>query len=135
MINGFMKELIKQAHLNGNYTSHNIRSTCITTLDNSGFEARHITAISSHKSEATIKTYSTKCPEKKRKEMYDALNQSVIPKKRKVAETASKPPEKDDLPTINFEDVADLSGDLNKNNNNNEDFPPNFKLVPFETDQ
>ena len=63
----FMKTLILNAKLStSGYTNHSIRATCIGTLDNSGFEARHITAISSHKNESTIKTYSTKCPEKKR---------------------------------------------------------------------
>ena len=36
------------------YTNHSIRVTCISKLDMCGFEARHITAISSHKSESTI---------------------------------------------------------------------------------
>ena len=74
----FMKTLSKEANLSSNrYTNHSIRSTCITRLDNNGFEARHITAISSHKSESTIREYSVKCPENKRKEMFDALEQDI----------------------------------------------------------
>ena len=132
-LNSFMKILIKEAGLAGeNYTNHSIRSTCITTLDKSGFEARHITAISSHKSESTIKTYSTKCPENKKKEMYEALNKSVIPKKRKIQETNPSPLKEQDLPTINYTDIANL----NTNNNNNKgNLPANFQLIPFESDE
>ena len=64
----FMKILVKSAGLEMDiYTNHSIRATSIGTLDNKGFEARHITAISSHKNENTIKTYSTKCPENKKR--------------------------------------------------------------------
>ena len=50
-INSFMKTLTIAAKLEYNeYTKYSIRATCIGTLDEKGFEARHITAISSHKS-------------------------------------------------------------------------------------
>ena len=131
-----MKTISKNADLDGkNYTNHSIRSTCITTLDTSGFEARHITAISSHKNESTIKTYSAKCPESKRKEMYDALNKSVVPKKRKIEATVSKTPQEESyLDTINIKDLASMDMNVNSNNSNNEPLPANFQLVPFEDD-
>ena len=67
-IESFMKTLAKNANLtNLEYTNHLIRSTVITNLDKHGFEARHITAVSGHKSEATIKEYSVKCPDVKKK--------------------------------------------------------------------
>ena len=70
----FMKNLCEEANLlSKEYTNHSIRATCISHLDTSGFEARHIAALSSHKSEATIREYSVKCPENKRKEMFNAL--------------------------------------------------------------
>ena len=69
-----MKQLCVDAKLSRlDYTNHSIRSTCITNLDKYGFEARHITAVSGHKSEATVKEYSVKCPENKKREMYDAF--------------------------------------------------------------
>ena len=82
----FMKTLIKEASLETDiYTNHSIRTTCIETLDNKGFEAHHITAISSYKNESTIKTYSVKCPENKKRERererYEALNESVVLKR------------------------------------------------------
>ena len=74
-----MKGLSERAKLSKNYTNHCIRSTCITNLDDSGFEARHITAVSGHKSETTIKNYSVKCPDKKKRQMSDALSERFLP--------------------------------------------------------
>ena len=52
----FMKTLAEEANLISRvYTNHSIRSTCISRLDENGFEARHITALTSHKSESTIR--------------------------------------------------------------------------------
>ena len=98
-----MKFLHKNITLEGNYTNHSIRATVITTLDNKGFEARHIITLSLHKNESTIKDYSTKCPENKRKEMFNSLNDAIVPKKsRKIlpktpSATVPKAPE---IPTI-----------------------------------
>ena len=53
MLERFMKlSLSKNVKLEGSYMNHSIRATVISTLDRDGFEARHITALSSHKSEA-----------------------------------------------------------------------------------
>ena len=141
-INSFMKTFIKDAQLETNmYTNHSIRATCIHTLDKNSFEARHITAISGHKNEATIRTYSTKCPENKKRQMYEALKDSVIAKKPKTEPTAtvSKPSEEEntqDLQTINVNDLQDLQVDMNVNqNNNNTELPANFQLMPFEFEQ
>ena len=40
------------------YANHGLRAICITTLDQNGFEARHIMAVSGQKSEANIRSYS-----------------------------------------------------------------------------
>ena len=39
------------------YTNHSIRATAVTILDKCGYEARHIMAVSSHKSESSIRSY------------------------------------------------------------------------------
>ena len=39
-----LKNISKQANLSRLYTNHSIRSTSVTILDKSGFEARHIMA-------------------------------------------------------------------------------------------
>ena len=142
-INSFMKTLIKEAKLETSlYTNHSIRATCIHTLDKNSFEARHITAISGHKNESTVKTYSTKCPENKKREMYEALKDSVIAKKPKIEASATIPKPVDDydtqaLPTINVKELEDVQVDMNvnQNNNNPQDFPANFQLIPFEFEQ
>ena len=137
----FMKTLIKNARLETDiYTNHSIRATCIGTLDDNGFEARHITAISSHKNESTIKTYSTKCPEKKKREMYEALNAAVVPKKAKInaPATVSKPPApQDNFPTINMDHLLPQENmEIAENQKQNSaKLPPTFELMPFEDDE
>ena len=82
---GFIKELCKDAKLiSHEYTNHSIRNTCISCLDDSGFEARHITALTSFKSENTIKEYSVCCPEHKKKVMFDALAQPLQKQKNQT---------------------------------------------------
>ena len=49
-----MKQISKQARLSKDYTNHSIRATAVTILDKSGFEARHIMALSGHRSESSI---------------------------------------------------------------------------------
>ena len=74
----FMKlSICKNVHLDGDYTNHSICVTVIETLDNAGFEARHIIKLTSHKSESTVKEYARKCPENKRKAMFQSLSNAM----------------------------------------------------------
>ena len=73
-LENFIQTLSKNAGLSKVYTNHYIRSTVITNLDAFGFEACHTTAVSELKSENTIKSYSTKCPNVKKRQMSDALS-------------------------------------------------------------
>ena len=57
-LSSMMKTISSDAGLSQIYTNHCIRATCITTLDNNGFEARHIMSITGHKSETSIRAYS-----------------------------------------------------------------------------
>ena len=57
-----MKQISKQANLSKMYTNHSIRATAVTILDKSGqsgFEARHIMAVSGHKDESSLRSYCT----------------------------------------------------------------------------
>ena len=92
--------LSKSVKLDGTYTNHSIRATVITTLDRQGFEAHHIIQLSSHKSESTVKEYSTKCPENKRKEMFDSLTNAMQPKNKKC-----KPSGQPALANIDINDI------------------------------
>ena len=107
----FMKlSLVKSVSLSQEYTNHSIRATVISTLDAAGFEARHIITLSSHKSESTIKEYSTKCPENKKREMFESLSNAMKPKSKKPKQnhaptaTVSKDPEEIQS-EINIQDV------------------------------
>ena len=55
-----MKNISREAKLSKCYTNHSIRTTPVTILDKSGFEARHIMAVSGHKNndEGSIRSYS-----------------------------------------------------------------------------
>ena len=67
MLENFMKDISVDARLSTIYTNHSIRATCITNLDNSGKEARHIMAVSGHKSESSIRSYARSSLGQKRK--------------------------------------------------------------------
>ena len=118
MLERFMKlSICKDVKLSRDYTNYSIRATVITKLDEAGFEARHIITLSSHKSESTIKQYSTKCPENKKREMFDSLSNAIQPakKKREVAEIVSNPTETQGL------DIIDVKQNL-----------PNFNIEPID---
>ena len=66
----FMRFLSENAKLSKIYTNHSIRATVITNLSNSGYEARHIIAVTGHKSESTVKQYATKCPDAKKEKCH-----------------------------------------------------------------
>ena len=53
-----MKNISQEAKLSKCYTNHSIRATAVSILDKSGFEARHIMAVSGHKNETSIRSYS-----------------------------------------------------------------------------
>ena len=130
----FMKYLSSDAKLSMTYTNHSIRATVITTLDKCGFEARHITAISGHKNESTIKTYSTKCPESKKREMNDTLKRAVNQPKKIKCETVPNP----SLPTLNVQDLEKMGITTDTTDaddgSSKVDLPPNFELMPFDDD-
>lgn len=60
-----MKTLSSKAKLSRVYTNHCLRATSITLLD--GYEARHVMAISGHKSESSIRSYARTSSEQKAK--------------------------------------------------------------------
>ena len=76
-----MKTISKEAKLSAVYMNHSIRSTCLTKLDEAGFEVCHIQAISGHRSEKSIKAYSRKCLDNKKRQMVEALD--IVPPQKK----------------------------------------------------
>ena len=69
-----MVKISKLAKLSKTYTNHCLRATAITHLDAGGFEARHIMRASGHRSEASIRSYSSRLTESKQREMSNCLS-------------------------------------------------------------
>jgi hypothetical protein len=74
----FMANVSRRAGLSVRYTNHCIRATCITTLYHKGVEARHIMGISGHKSENSIRSYSERLSEDKKRHISDILSENVM---------------------------------------------------------
>ena len=74
-----MKTISLEAGLSQLYTNHCIRATCVTTLDDNGFEARHIMSVTGHKSESSIRAY-TKTKLGTKRKMANALIAPTIKK-------------------------------------------------------
>ena len=87
-----MKRMSQEAGLSQLYTNHCIRATCITTLDDEGFEDRHIMSVSGHKNAQSIRAYS-RTGEKMRKKMFDALSNALKPPQaeKKLEPSSSTP--------------------------------------------
>ena len=88
----FIGVLSKNLHLSNHYTNHCIRATGMTLLNEQGFEAHHICAVSSHKSEVTIHNYGVKCPDAKKRAMSDSLAKALVPSVPEKKPKASEPP-------------------------------------------
>ncbi len=108
----FMSKLSTSLALSQHYTNHCIRATGMTILNEEGFEARHICALSSHKNESTVRNYAVKCPVPKKKQMCDTLAIAMeIPAKKAKTETVSKPPEQNQFPEDPLLQEFDLDDD------------------------
>jgi hypothetical protein len=68
-----MATISTSSNLSTIYTNHSIRASCITALDQAGFEARHICRVSGHKSENSIRSYSERLSEEQSRNISDQL--------------------------------------------------------------
>ena len=55
------------------YINHSIRATMITKLDKSGYEAQHIMAVSGHRNESSIRSYSSNKLEREEENVTDII--------------------------------------------------------------
>ena len=69
-LNETMKNLSTNAKFSHIYTNHCIHASVVISLDSKGFEAFHIMATTRHKCERSIKSYVSRCPEKKKKRSF-----------------------------------------------------------------
>lgn len=57
-IGEMMPAISTNARLSQRYTNHSLRATTVHKLDSNDFSGRHITSITGHKSESSLKTYT-----------------------------------------------------------------------------
>jgi hypothetical protein len=81
VLNAMMMCISKLAGLSRVYSSHSIRATCITVLDDSGIEARHIMRVSGHRNEASIRSYASRLDDRKKRQISDCISHAVAQKK------------------------------------------------------
>ena len=76
---GTMTSTISQrAKLSKRYTNHSIRATCITRLDDAGFESRKLMRISGHRSEMSLKSYSSRLSVQDKRIISDTLSDAAL---------------------------------------------------------
>ena len=81
---GFMASLSVEYKLSKKYTNHCVRSTCITQLDHHGIESRHIMEVSGHKSETSIKSYSKRLSDDKKRQISEILSENIPAKRTNI---------------------------------------------------
>ena len=108
-IGGLLTKLSTDAKLSKNYTNHCVRATCVTLLDRSGFEARHIMTVSGHKKVESIQSYANVTSNAKKREMSESLASAMImsPKRNKTTETDKIP--NNDIQNMSFRELLELS--------------------------
>lgn len=84
-----MKKLSIAAKLSCVCTNHSIRATALTILDEGGYEARHIMALSGCKSENSIKCYASQTSFSTKRKMLETLSESLNNKKTVTIITAT----------------------------------------------
>ena len=107
-----MAEISKIAHLSTIYTNHSVRATSITVMDIGGITGRHIMKVSGHRSEASLKSYSNRVSDRKKREISDILSNAIT----SVVENETVPEIRNTTCTIN----------------NKENIPENQPIPPEE---
>ncbi|KAL9978416.1 hypothetical protein ACROYT_G015929 [Oculina patagonica] len=80
-----MKKLSIAAKLSFMYTNHSIKATALSILDECGYEARHIMALSGHRSESSIRSYASQTSLSTKRKMSETLTESLNNKKTATA--------------------------------------------------
>ena len=74
-----MAKISTSAKLSATYSNHGVRATCITMLDDSGIEGRHIMRVSGHKNEASIRSYACQLNDQKKRQISDTIANALHP--------------------------------------------------------
>jgi len=83
-----MSSISKELKLSQKYTNHCIRATAVSLLDECNFKARQTMRVSGHKSESSIRSYSRRLPEVKKKEISHALSSACSVETLETTSTA-----------------------------------------------
>ena len=116
-----MGVLSDHLELGHHYTNHCIHAIGMTLLNEQGFEARHICAMSSHKNESTIRSYAVQCPNPKKWEMSEALGSVLQPTKIPKVQENTPLPQEPMLEDIDWESddmLVKVLEDIEKQNAN-----------------
>ena len=70
----FMKNISATAGLHQQYTAHCLHATAIQTMNDAGYEARHIMFMSGHRNEASIRSYNRGCSTSQKKSISNTLS-------------------------------------------------------------
>jgi len=81
-----LKTICNQAGVMTDYSNHSIRATSITVLDVRKFSNRDIMSVSGHKSESSLKSYTSRVSTERKHEMSNALLDAVVPQQKQNAE-------------------------------------------------
>ena len=115
-----MKSLSEAAELSKLYTNHCIRRSVVDTPDENEFKARHIMAHTGHKSESSIRQYTSKCPPKIRRKMAKCLAEQLEPPakitKPTPSSTVSVNPDNVQNKTVSNNAIVATDSDNNDNN-------------------
>ena len=84
----YMSQISQKAKLSVEYKNHDIRTTACVEMDKSGANPREICSFSGHKDERSLKSYISKTPLKRKKEISKTLHQ--FGKSKKLTKTQDK---------------------------------------------
>ena len=100
-----MVKISEYGNLSRKYKNHSVRATSITVLDTAGISGRHITKVSGHKSEGSLKSYSHHVSDAKKREISDVFSKALCSDPKKVCDN----PTNDDFPDVDiFSDDFEL---------------------------
>lgn len=90
-LGNMMAQLSKEAGLSSRYTNHCIRATTCVQLDRAGYETQQIMAITGHRNEASVRSYTDRMYPERAREISHTL--SRCPPSKPIASSAPQKPQ------------------------------------------